>query len=98
MHVRSEISIGERSETSSLLACRKGWLSLRTAAVDWPRLTALVSALPGLRFRRCDAFAQPGEDFRAAAGLLQQGGVPSGRRLRPGMAHASASRDDTRRR
>src|SRR5437870_3247515 len=95
MHVRSEISIGERSETSSLLACRKGWLSLRTAAVDWPRLTALVSALPGLRFRRCEDFAEQGEDFRDAEGLLQQGGFPSGRSFRPGIAQVAAHVDDS---
>src|SRR2546429_1194505 len=89
MHVRSEISIGERSETSSLLACRKGWLSLRTAAVDWPRLTALVSALPGLRFRRCEDFAEQGEDFRDAEGLLQQGGDRKSTRLNSSHGYIS---------
>src|SRR5436305_13486528 len=95
MHVRSEISIGERSETSSLLACRKGWLSLRTAAVDWPRLTALVSALPGLRFRRSEDFAEQGEAFRDAEGVLQPGGFPSGRRFRPGSAQDAADVDNS---
>ena len=66
-----------------------------TAANRWPRQAALFSALPGLRFRRCEDFAEQREDFRDAEGLLQEAGCPPRRSFRAGIGQLTAHIDDS---
>ena len=52
----------------------------------------------GLRFRRCgnrcEDFAEQGQDFRDAEGLLQEGGFPSDRSFRPGIGQVAGHIDE----